>query len=182
MSIANEVKRISDAKDKIREQLIKLSPNIGVPIDVVATASDLYITASNPEYNDRNFINADGTGETYGCDASIRVHTKLAKGIYKFSYVGDETVESSVSVSDVNGNAMGVGLAGENYALSYSVYQSFAPNYNLKLGDDIIFRFSIAGSASPNSFSIAVQLIAPLDENSKIDECALALEHYVENV
>lgn len=182
MSVTSELQRISDARDKIREQMLKLSPNVGVPVDVIASASDLYITASNPEYNDRNFINADGTGETYGCDASISVRTKLAKGIYKFSYTGEEILEASVSVTDMNGNAMGIGISGNKNVPSYNIYAQFAPNYSLKLGDDIIFRFSIADSASTNRFSIGVQCIAPLDENSKLDECALALEHYVANV
>lgn len=182
MSVTSELQRISNARDKIREQLLKLSSNVGIPVDVIASASDLSIKAANSEEDEDTYINADGTGKIGISGGSIRVHTKLARGLYKFSYTSEEDRKVSVSVADSNGNDMNIGLAEEDHALSYNVYAQFAPNYGLKLGDDIIFRFSIGTSASINDFSIAVQLIAPLDENSKLDECALALEHYVANV
>lgn len=181
MSVTSELQRISNARDKIREQLLKLSPNVGIPVDVIASATELSITASDPEYNDVTYINANGTGQTKDSDASIRVRTKLAKGIYRFSYTGEEVVEASLSV-DINGTAFNIGSSVNNNSHSVNVYERFAPTYSLKVGDDITFRFSVAGSASTNRFSIGVQLIAPLDENSKLDECALALEHYVANV
>ena len=181
MSITSELQRISNARDKIREQLLKLSPNVGIPVDVIAS-SDLSITAADTDDNDVTYINANGTGQNGTGGASVKVRTKLAKGTYKFSYSGSEVLEASVSVADIHGNALGIGLSGNNNVPSYNIYAQFAPNYSLKLGDDIYLRFSIGSSGSINDFSIGVQRIAPLDEDSKLDECALALEHYVDNV
>lgn len=182
MSVTSELQRISNARDKIREQLLKLSPNVGIPVDVIASASELSIVAIDSDEDNDTYINADGTGRNGISGATVKVRTKLARGSYKFSYMGGEALEATVSVADTKGNAMNIGLAGSQYELSYNIYSSFAPNYSLKLGDDIFFRFHIGGSGSPNAFSIAVQRLAPLDENSKLDECALALEHYVANV
>lgn len=182
MSVTSELQRISNARDKIREQLLKLSPNVGIPFDVIASANELLITAADADDNDVTYINANGTGQNGIGGASVKVRTKLAKGTYKFSYTGSEVLQASVSVADIHGNKLGIGLSGNNNVPSYNIYAQFAPNYSLKLGDDIYLQFSIDSSASINSFSIGVQRIAPLDENSKLDECALALEHYVANV
>ena len=179
MSITSELQRISDARDKIREQLLKLSPNIGVPEDLVASATELSIVSNNSEEDAVSFIQADGTGNHGLSGATIKVQTKLGRGIHKFSYSGGSIDEATVSVADMNGKYMNLGYVRSGFTLSAYLYEQFAPSLGLKLGDAIFLRFHIGSSGSNNAFSIAVKRIDPLNETSKLDECALALEEFV---
>lgn len=183
MSIENELQRISEARDKIREQLLRIYPTLGSPEDVIS-ASQLSIEANDDDDTEVTNISSDGTGSCGAFGAKITVRATLDSGYYKFSFNSSEQLGTVVSVSDGNGHSETIGSSDFGSLLTYNVYESFAKGVGLNVGDDIIFIFSIPSVGSNSNFSITVEhIVAYVMPNvSKLDECALALEAYADHL
>ena len=189
MSITSELQRLSNARDKIRAQLIGLALDTDQTEDVIAS-SQLSITPNDHDDEEHGvYINADGSGRNYISGAVVTVRTKLKLGKYEFSYEGGEMYDVPISVSDGKGNSKNIGTASghmgdetsQKVTVIFDVFSNFAESNGMKVGDDIVFKFNIESTGSGNDFTLGISNIIPalIDNNSKIDACAEALETFV---
>ena len=187
MSLATEMTRLRDARDKIRNKLIGIELNKEIVTDVLETA-ELGAESIAPE-SDGGYAHfgKDGYGDNYCVGAIVTVTTTVKKGTYSILYAGDNCTEVSLRVA--NGASHDTSL-GTLFGILYD--ESSAPDprivtyedlisYGFVDGESLTFTFMMDMTGSDNHFKITLTHTAPalVNADSKLDDCADALKTFL---